>query len=113
LQNTGIRSASSLAPGQPPKDRDFDRDDYTRVREAFAQFEEKRVFVVDFDVPNSVRIIARNLTLTPERHFGGRYLSRGNAVRLPSEARRVRPSGLPARETGNIVPFAAARGGQR
>ena len=74
MQNTGIRSASSLAPGQPPKDRDFDRDDYTRVREAFAQFEEKRVFVVDFDVPNSVRIIARNLTLTPERHFGGRYL---------------------------------------
>ncbi len=30
------------------------------IREAFAQFEEKRVFVVDFDVPNSVRIIARN-----------------------------------------------------
>lgn len=26
------------------------------VREAFARFEEKRVFLVDFEVPNSVRI---------------------------------------------------------
>jgi hypothetical protein len=30
------------------------------VREAFAQLEEKRVFAIDFDVPNSVRIIARD-----------------------------------------------------